>query len=435
MEITIEKMIYGGEGLARVAQPGESRSQTIFVPFVLPGERVEATAVEQKPGLIRARLEHILERSPSRIEPGCQYFGACGGCQYQHADYAKQLEIKETILRETLERTAKIKWTGEIHAHGSPPWNYRNRTRLKVQQAPFAVGYYKFASHELLAVEQCPISSPLINRALDVFWRLGRSGAVPGEIKEVELFATAEDAELLVELHEDARALMAESSVAPFAEQLRAALPEMRGIAVFESRGQDNLERRRFSKAIETALGAAELIYKSGGVEYRASAGSFFQVNRFLTEKLIEIATAGRKGKAALDLYAGVGLFAVQMARQFERVTAVESSESAFRDLRENLPRNGKARQTTAERYLDEARGEFDFVIVDPPRAGLGKRVAQKLAKRGAPALTYVSCDPATLARDLQVLMAGGHAIQSLHLIDLFPQTYHLETVVCLTTE
>ena len=430
MEITIEKMIYGGEGLARVAQAGETRSQTAFVPFVLPGERVEATATEQKPGLIRTRLERVIEASRERTEPGCPYFRACGGCQYQHADYAKQLEIKDAILRETLERTAKIRWAGDIHTHGSPPWNYRNRTRLKLCVAPFAMGYYKFQSHELLPVEQCPISSPLINRAIDWLWQLGRSGAVAPEITEVELFASAEDTELLVEVYEDARAPMAEEAMAEFAGELRAALPEIRGIAIFESGRNNSAERRRLGSAMEAKLGDSEMTYRTGGAKYRVSAGSFFQVNRFLTEKLIEIAVGGRKDNAALDLYAGVGLFAVQLARQFERVVAVESGAGAFEDLRKNLPRNAKARRGTAEQYLDEARGEFDFVVVDPPRAGLGKRVAQQLAKLGAPQLAYVSCDPATLARDLQVLTAGGYEIEEIDMVDLFPQTFHLETVV-----
>src|ERR1051326_1516579 len=430
MEVTIEKMIYGGEGLARVAQAGETRAQTVFVPFVLPGERVEATATEQKPGLIHTRLERVIEASRERTEPGCLYFGACGGCQYQQAEYAKQLEIKEAILRETLERTAKIKWAHEMHTHGSPPWNYRNRTRLKLRAAPFAMGYYKFGSHELLPVEQCPISSPLINRAIDSLWQLGRSGTVAAEITEVELFASAEDAELRVELYEDARAPMAEDAAAAFSGQLRAALPEICGIAIFASGRQGSAERRRLGTAMEAKLGESEITYRTSGTKYRVSAGSFFQVNRFLTEKLIEIVVAGREGKTALDLYAGVGLFAVQLAQQFERVVAVESSASAFEDLRKNLPRNAKARRGTAEQYLDEAGGEFDFVVVDPPRAGLGKRVAQQLGKLGTPQLTYVSCDPATLARDLQVLAAGGYEIEEIAMVDLFPQTFHLETVV-----
>lgn len=430
MEVTIEKMIYGGEGLARVAQPGETRAQTVFVPFVLPGERVEATAAEQKPGLIRARLEHVLEESRDRTKPGCPYFGACGGCQYQHAEYAKQLEMKSAILRETLERTAKIKWTNEIHAHGSLPWNYRNRTRLKVLHSPFAIGYYKFGSHELLPIEQCPISSTLINRAIEAFWRLGRDAVAPNEIEEVELFANAEDAELLVEVYEKARAPISGDEVAKFAERLRGMLPEIRGLTVFDAPWQGTADRRRFENAIEARLGDEALTYKTGGAEYRVSAGSFFQVNRFLIEKLIEIAVAGCDGKAALDLYAGVGLFAVQLARNFERVVAVESGASAFEDLRKNLPRNATAKPATAERFLEEARGEFDFVIADPPRAGLGKRVAQRLAQLRALRLTYVSCDPATLARDLQILTAGGYEIEELHMVDLFPQTFHLETVV-----
>src|SRR5205085_1896854 len=136
-----------------------------------------------------------------RIEPGCPYFQHCGGCHYQHANYAHQLEIKAAILRETLKRTAKVELSAEIQVHSSPEWNYRNRSRLKIQTAPFALGYYKFRSHELLPVEQCPISSPLINQALAAMWQLGRINRVPIGIREIEFFAGSDDRQLLAEIY------------------------------------------------------------------------------------------------------------------------------------------------------------------------------------------------------------------------------------------
>lgn len=140
MQLEIEKLIYGGDGLARHAQPNEPRGKAVFVPFAIPGEHVEAALVEERPGFIRARVEKILQASPQRIEPRCPYFVRCGGCHYQHIDYAHQLESKADILRETLRRTAQIEWPEEIATHASPEWNYRNRTRMRLREDPFALG-------------------------------------------------------------------------------------------------------------------------------------------------------------------------------------------------------------------------------------------------------------------------------------------------------
>ncbi len=169
---------------------------------MLPGETVEAVLREEKPGFARARLDEILTASPRRIDPRCSYFQRCGGCHYQHTNYEHQLEIKTAILKENLRRIAKLELDTELNIHSSPPWNYRNRARFKVQIAPdFAIGYYKFNSHELLPVEECPISSPLINRAMTAMWQLGRAGKVPPGIQEIEFFANSDDTQLLSEVY------------------------------------------------------------------------------------------------------------------------------------------------------------------------------------------------------------------------------------------
>ena len=200
MELTVEKLVYGGEGLARLPADERGRGQAVFLPLVLAGERVEATLTEQKPGFARARAERILEPSPERIGPRCPYFGACGGCHYQHTSYEQQLEIKAEILRETLRRIAKVE-PPEVQAHASPPWGYRNRTRLGVLSRPeFAFGYRRLGARELLPVEECPISSPGINRAMAALAEMGRAGEFPREAAEVEFFANADDTQLLLEL-------------------------------------------------------------------------------------------------------------------------------------------------------------------------------------------------------------------------------------------
>jgi len=443
--LTIEKQIYGGEGLARLPADDKGRGKAVFVPFVLAGEKVECSLVEQKPGFARAQLESIVEASPLRVEPGCPYFARCGGCDYQHASYQHQLEIKKQILFETLRRTAKLELQNDIQVHASPPWNYRNRSRLQVRTTPeFAIGYFQRASHQLLPVENCPISSPLINRGIDCVWQSGRRGEVPLGGKEVEFFADADDSKLLIEIYCAAESRRA--SVRAWAEQLLASMPEIAGVVAFRAKQAAGSRSATQETEKLVSVGADHLIYRTQRHAYRVSAGSFFQTNRFLIDKLIEIVTHGESGDLALDLYAGVGLFSTALC-DIRHIVSVESSQTSTGDLTYNLPPNGKAVRAATEEFLASAEtsgrvgkglashlttSHPDLAVVDPPRNGLGDRVARRLANLGAPRVTYVSCDPATLARDLVPLLASGYRVDQVHLVDLFPQTYHLETVVRL---
>ena len=443
-------MIYGGDGLARLPAdhreadkrtPKHSgRGKAIFVPFVLPGEQIEAMVTAEKPGYARAQAQSILQASPHRVEAPCPYFAACGGCHYQHAPYERQLEIKKEILRETLRRFAKLELDCEVELHPSPPWNYRNRSRLQVRLQPeFAAGYFKFGSHELMPVEECPISSPLINRGIAAVWRSGRAGLAAEGVREIEFFANAGDTKLLVELSCDADARRSE--VRTFAEELRVMLPEIAGIVAFRAVH----EGRAAQQEKLLSVGESSLIYETQGASYRVSAGAFFQTNRYLTDELVKIVTGGQKGDLTLDLYAGVGLFSTALARDFHHVIAVESSQLSADDLAYNLSSKGGVIQASTEQYLNRLqklgrartgiihnRHTPDLAVVDPPRSGLGQRVAGLLANLRAPQLTYVSCDPTTLARDLVVLLAVGYRVERAHLVDLFPQTYHLESVLQL---
>ena len=285
MELIIEKLVYGGDGLARLPADERGRGKAAFVPFVLEGEKVDAVLLEQKPGFARARAERILAASPQRIEARCPYFGRCGGCNYQHTGYEHQLEIKAAILRENLRRIAKLELDKELEIHPSPPWNYRNRARLRVHTAPeFAIGYYKFNSHELLTVEQCPISSPLINRAIDAMWQMGRGGKVSDRVREIEFFANADDSQLLAEVHCSAEIADAAEQ---FSADFRALLPEACGIVFVQIRA-GKLEAAGDPQRL-AASGADHLTYKAGRASYRVSAGAFFQVNRHLTDELVSL--------------------------------------------------------------------------------------------------------------------------------------------------
>jgi 23S rRNA (uracil1939-C5)-methyltransferase len=434
-------MIYGGNGLAHLPADEKGRGKAVFIPFVLSGEKIEATLIEQKPGFARARAESILEPSPHRVEPGCPHFGRCGGCHHQYSSYEHQLEIKKEILRETLKRTAKLDLSVEIQVHPSPPWNYRNRSRLKVQTTPaFRAGYFKMASHELLAVEECPISSALINRGIAALWQSGHSGKVPPGIDEVEFFASAEDTQLLIQVWAEADSRRAALRV--WAEDFQSSMAEIAGVVLFRKAARG--ERGAQEKLL--IVGADHLTYRTARAAYRVSAGSFFQTNRYLTDELVKIVTQGQSGAMALDLYAGVGLFSTVLC-DMRHIVSVESSQTSTADLSYNLSSNGESVRATTEEYLSEGaktrrpgKGAVlphpafkpDLAVVDPPRSGLGERVARMLVTWDAPRVVYVSCDPVTLARDLVVLVAAGYRIEEVHLVDLFPQTYHLESVVHL---
>ncbi len=450
MELTIDKLVYGGDAMGRLPADQRGKGKTVFLPFALPGERVNAHIVEQNTGFARAELDSVIAPSAGRLEPRCPYFFRCGGCHYQHAEYDLQLRAKSDILRETLRRTAKVDWSGDIAVHSAEAWNYRNRTRMKISAArpgsagprPFAMGYFRTGSHELLPVEQCPISSPLINRALQATWELGRGDQLPPGLSEIEFFANAADDRILVALFISGRSL-ADDAAGMLLAALQAKLPETAGILLFDQRQSDRMQGQVRSPAddLDSAAGAnpfaaageKALSYETALTKFRVAGGSFFQTNRFLIDKLVSLVMGGQSARKALDLYAGVGLFASALARTFEKVTAVESSPASSSDLQHNVPANVAAVQERAELFLKNSPGlKADLVVVDPPRAGLGEATARALASVRTPRITYISCNPATLARDLALLLASGWRLEQVNLVDLFPQTYHIEGVVHL---
>jgi 23S rRNA (uracil1939-C5)-methyltransferase len=437
-ELNIEKLVYGGDGLARLPADERGRGKAVFLPYVIPGERVDATVIESRSGFARARLNQILAASPDRVAPQCPYFGRCGGCQYQHIAYEAQLRFKADILRETLRRTAKMELDQEIYLHPSRPWGYRNRTRVRVEHHPaFALGYFVANSHKLLPVESCPISSPLINRCISALWELGRSGQIPTSVYGMQFFANHDDSKMLVETY--VLPQTPADDFKPFAAALTEGLTAVVGVIVFAtSVAEDETRQLAPLRSVHnedfTAIGSCQIAYHAVGHDYQVSGGSFFQTNRFLVDELVHVATDGAKGSSALDLYAGVGLFTLPLAGNFREVTAVEASPHAVTDLRHNAPSNVKVIRTTAEAFLQQTVASLkpEFILLDPPRAGLGEKATKALCRRSASHVTYVSCDPATLSRDLRRLLESGFTVEQSHLFDLFPQTAHMETVLHL---
>lgn len=412
--VEIEKPIYGGAFLAR------DEGKAVFVPLVLPGEQARVRLVEEKRGYAAAEVNELVATSPERIVPECRHFGVCGGCQYQHADYETQLRIKQDVLRETLQRGGILP-PDEIAVIAGQPWGYRNRIRLAFD-AQGNPGYRGRRSHAVAPISECPISAPLLVRAALAAAEMMRSVAPTLRPSEMALFCNADETALLLTVFV---ASSAKIRFDEFAIAMKERVPELAG-AELVIEGADQPARRI------AQWGETSLVYRVAGVDYRVDHGAFFQVNRWLVDALVEQVTAGYSGALAWDLFAGVGLFARRLAQNFRRVVAVESAPGATDALAANLMgTTGEAVCLSTLEFLHRNRGERpDLVVVDPPRTGLGAEIAALLAEIAAPALVYVSCDPATLARDLRLLLAQGHAIESITLPDLFPQTFHLETVV-----
>lgn len=394
-EIRIDRLIYGGEGIGRIGE------RVVFVPACALGDllRVRITSVERRH--LRAEIVSLIEPSPQRRTPPCPHFGVCGGCQLQHLNYQAQLTAKVGFIRDTLRRIGHIDYQAEIPILHGAEFNYRSRAQFKIDRAmrPPLVGFYRSATHEVCDIDYCMVLNSELNRALQLV-----------RASEKEILA-APYTKIEVAAGEDSRVI---------GTQLRCL-------------SGDYVERS---------------IY---GIRYRYSADCFFQVNSGMLETLIDTALLDRSGDTAIDLYAGVGLFSLQLARRFRRVMATEVGLKAFRWAVENIRLNGfeniEYSQLSAERFLERllpstkkrrlpARIDSpDLLLLDPPRVGASPKVIESILRLWPKVLVYVSCDPATLARDLKALLQGGYRLESITGVDLFPQSYHIETVSILKAE
>lgn len=424
--VQIEKPIYGGAFLAR------AEGKAVFVPLTLPGEQVRARITESKRGYATADADEIVVVAAERIAPACRHFGACGGCHYQQAGYGTQLEWKQAILRETLERggVRAPEEIGVLAASEPQSWGYRNRIRLALD-AQGSPGYRGRRSHEVTAIAECPIAAPLLVKAALGFADVVREVLPELRVTEIALFCNADERSLLGSVITAGVAKGDAEKFAGLGDGFAEMVPELKGLELIVDAGTgERPQPRRVAQ-----WGEASIAYRAAGFDYRVDHGAFFQVNRWLVDGLVEEVTAGQQGGLAWDLFAGVGLFARKLTESFRQVVAVESAPQATVALGENLrgTRGTAVKASTLDFLRRNANADRpDLIVVDPPRTGLGADITALLATIAAPQIVYVSCDPATLARDLSALVASGYVIETLTLADLFPQTYHLETVVHL---
>ena len=423
MKLQIEKCIYGGAGLAR------AEGKAIFVPFTLAGETVEVHIVEDKRSFANAELDTVIESSRQRAKPSCPYFGECGGCQYQHATYTEQIALKRSILQESLER-ARLQSLPEIVPVYGEPFGYRNRVRLHLQRQPFALCYKRRASHANLPVNHCPIAAPVLEQAIEAVTCIGQEFDLAEDFEEIEFFTNEAQSELQISLWTRQQKKELTPKLARFCEALYTETAAMTGTAVFLA------EKATHSDKKVAEWGAQALTYHAAGSSYRVSIGAFFQINRFLVDRLVELVISNLSGKLAWDLYAGAGLFARALSGRFEEIIAVEAATYSAQDLRENASTYKPVQSGTLDFLRQKTRRQEatpDLVVVDPPRSGLGSDVTSILTKVRPPTVVYVSCDPATLSRDLHALVESGYQLRTMHMVDLFPQTFHLESITVLS--
>jgi 23S rRNA (uracil1939-C5)-methyltransferase len=384
LELRIDALAAGGDGVGRGPD-----GRVVFVPFATPGDRLRVRVVDERARFVRGEIEAVLEASPARVEPPCPVFGRCGGCAWQHVAYDAQVEAKRAVIRDALARIGKLGALPALDFTASPaPYRYRARARVLLAQG--RVGFRERRSHALCAVQACPLLVPALDEAL------GALAAGPPR----------PDGEWELALGDDGRVRVAALAGRPD-----------------PSDGDEN-----------------RITIDAVGERIQVSAGVFTQAHARLRDALaMAVLEAAGSGPVALELFSGAGFFTIGLARRFARVIAVESDPAAILDLKRNLAdanlRHVRVVESRVETWLATGDAEAlraGVVVLDPPRGGVGAAVAGALARLPARRLVYLSCDPATWARDLAVLVPHGWRLVRVHGFDLFPQTPHVEALAVL---
>ena len=385
LDVRVERIVPRGFGIAFAER------LTVLIPLSVPGDELTVRIVEIKKRLAFAEIVEIKKPGARRVPAPCPYFGTCGGCNFQQMDYIAQLAAKREIVADCLRRLGKIEIKADIPIVPSPnPWGYRSRARWHLDRDIRAIGYFARNSNDLVDVNSCPVLTPGLYSTLEY-------------IRESMEWDT-----LWSERHE-----------------IEAASGEEGHVSIYSAEGREP---------------AAELSFLVNGETYYFSAETFFQANKFLIGELINAAVEGLTGETALDLYAGVGLFALPLARKFAHVIAVEEHPPAVKFAKKNAYHAGLSNieviSSSVAGYLsDNAKTKADLILIDPPRSGTEPGVIDRIAAMRPARIVYVSCEPSILARDLRILLDAGFSIQTIKAIDLFPQTHHVETVARLNLQ
>lgn len=398
-DIQLEKPTYGGDAMGRLPD-----QRAVFVPFGLPGERVRVRLVEEKKNFARGEIAAILEPSPDRIEAKCKHFGECGGCHYQNLPYEKQLPAKTDILIDQLKRIGKIENPPVKPMVACPsPWNYRNHVQFSLDNIG-KLGFQAPNSNKVIPIKECHLPEPSIN---DLWPQL-----------EFEPGTNVERVSLRVGVDDDLMLVLESESPEPPELEIEA------GVSVAHVYKENTV----------VIAGSDHIVMSVLDRDFKVSAASFFQVNTVMAGKMVEhllTCLPLSLSTTLLDVYCGVGLFSAFLAPKCKMVIGIESSESSCEDFAINLDEfdNVELYEGDAEDVILHLEAKPDIVLVDPPRAGLDKAVVDGILKLSPSLMAYVSCDPSTLARDTARLINGGYRLKEVTPFDLFPQTFHIESI------
>lgn len=404
-ELDLTAMAHGGASL------GRHDGRVVFVPYTLPGERVRARLTEDKERYARAEPVEVLDPSPDRVEPPCPHFGPgkCGGCQWQHIAYDRQLALKENVVRDQLQRIGKLADPLVHPTIPSPsPWQYRAYATF----TPAPDGQLGFISDDNSRVVPIDVCYIIHESLLDLYEQLDLDTEGLTRVR-FQVGSDPDDRMLILQTEDD------------LAPSIEVDLPVSVNLLLSDNEPVN-------------LIGRPQVLYRVFDRTFRVTAGGFFQANPPVAERLVEEALARldlRGDETVLDLYSGVGLFTAFIAERAALVVSVESYPPAVTDAEYNLDDldNVDLVEGPVEAVLEDLEGPFDAVLVDPPRSGLSNEVLDELARLAPPRIVYVSCDPATLARDVQKLARHGYTFQEAQPLDMFPQTFHVETVAVLT--
>jgi 23S rRNA (uracil1939-C5)-methyltransferase len=398
--LEMEKMVFGGNCIGRLPD-----GRAAFVPYTLPAERVRVRVVQEKRNHVLCELIEVLTPAPDRIAPRCAHFGLCGGCHYQHLDYAAQLKAKTAILRDQMERIGGWSDLPLDPIVPSPQvFNYRNHIQFHLNAAG-QVGFEAAGSHTIVPIRECHLPDAAINE----IWPLLEMEFIPG-LERVALRAgSPDDIQLILESSDP--------------EPVEFSVEDLPISAVHLGPG-----------GALVLAGEEQVIITILDRPFQVSAGAFFQVNSPQAAAMVQYLLTNLPlpaGATVLDVYCGVGLFSAFIAPHCTRLVGIEASAAACEDFAANLDEFDHVAlyAAPAEEVLPYVAFQPDAILVDPPRAGLSPEAMDGLLAQGASWIAYISCDPATLARDSRKLASAGYHLERLTPFDLFPQTYHIESI------